>query len=864
MLIEKKKELSRKELRKNIRKMKKLKKQEFFLQKKKGEVEAEKPSKVTFSKNADIQKDKVIKTAEVKTKAKPPEKTKSQLLQEQQKKDKLKREQVQRRKKQLIIANRVEDKEIKRIEKQLKFNKRKSKAIPKCLVDDELDYLLEMCDPDRRSEIVKEEFDYADNDLGFEEDLAFVTSKDMPEELINPKSKKSTQKKKKSVTIVEEKNDEDMGDMEEDEEMGDMEEDENMGDLEEDEDMGDMEEDEDMGDTEEDEDVQVIEEEEDDKNYENEHLREDEEDDENEDSGEEEESENESLEEDEGSETKKGSRVSQGDNSDSKTNGEDAKNSSDNGHWEDIYGRTRDKEGNVVTGKYIPPGKRQLDSSTSAEIEKLKRTMKGLLNRLAESNLPGIVSSIEALYLSNSRHNMQHVLNQLITDSLVAPVLSPERLVMEHCVLIAALHANVGTEVGAQFLEAMVRKFDVLFNTADEELKEVDNLILVIAHLYNFGVVAASLLTDILSRLAQRFSEKDIELILLVLRSVGFSLRKEDPIALKEIIVTLQSKAAQVVDQSNRMRFMIDTLMAVRNNNMSKIPNYDATHTEHLKKILRNALIRKGVSLSKMNVSYEELIAADKIGRWWVVGSAWVGKGPVNAASRDEVEIGNETGEKQYSAELLEMARKQRMNTDVRRNIFCILMTAEDYLESFEHLLRLGLKPQQEREIIHVAIDCCLHEKQYNPYYALLVQKFCASHRRFQIATKFALWDRFQELNVLSALQTAHLAKLIIHVVAEQGLTLAILKTIQFTEMDRTLVRFLRHVLLGLLLHQSDISVQAAFTKIATQSKLHLLKEGLTLFMHHFVMKNVEKMDSGQAEKLQERINMVQRILSAS
>ena len=854
-LTGKKKELSRKELRKNMRKIKKLKKQEFFLKKKKEKV-VENSVKVVAVKSAQVSSDQTAKTPNIKSKVKPVEKTKSQLLQEQLKKDKLKRDQVQQRKKQLIIANRKEEKEIKRIEKQLKFNKRKSKSIPKCLVDDELDYLLEMCDPDRRSQIVKEEFDYADNDLGFEEDLACVTSKDAPEELVNPKSKKSTQKTKKSVKIVEDEKDEIV---EEDEDMDDMMEDEDMDDMDEGEDiddLGDM--DEENEDLEEgDEEYEGLEE----GVEENEDLEElDEENDDLE--GDEE---NEELENEEDSEESVNGddSLSDKDSSKNKAHNTDVKNARDNDHWEDIYGRTRDKAGNVVTGTYIPPAKRQLDSSKSAEMEKLKRTMKGLLNRLAESNLPGIVSSIESLYLSNSRHNMQQVMNQLITDSLVAPVLSPERLIMEHCVLIAALHANVGTEVGAQFLEAMVRKFDALFSTVDEELKEVDNLILIIAHLYNFGVVAASLLTDILSRLTQRFSEKDIELILLVLRSVGFSLRKEDPVALKEIIVTLQSKATQVVDQSNRTRFMIDTLMAIRNNNMNKIPNYDASHTEHLKKILRNSLIRKGVSLSKMNVSYQELIAADKIGRWWVVGSAWVGKGPVNVAPRDETDVESGSGEKQYSAELLEMARKQRMNTDVRRNIFCILMTAEDYLESFEHLLRLGLKPQQEREIIHVAIDCCLHEKQYNPYYALLVQKFCASHRRFQIATQFALWDRFQELNVLSALQTAHLAKLIVYVVAEQGLTLAVLKSIQFTEMDRTLVRFLRHVLLGLLLHQSDMSVQAAFTKIATQSKLRLLKEGLTLFMHHFVMKNVEKMDPDQAKKLQERIDMVQSILSA-
>lgn len=42
----------------------------------------------------------------------------------------------------------------------------------------------------------------------------------------------------------------------------------------------------------------------------------------------------------------------------------------------------------------------------------------------------------------------------------------------------------------------------------------------------------------------------------------------------------------------------------------------------------------------------------------------------------------------QFSAKVLELARKQRMNTEVRRNIFCVIMTSEDFLDAFEKLLR--------------------------------------------------------------------------------------------------------------------------------------------------------------------------------
>lgn len=62
---------------------------------------------------------------------------------------------------------------------------------------------------------------------------------------------------------------------------------------------------------------------------------------------------------------------------------------------------------------------------------------------------------------------------------------------------------------------------------------------------------------------------------------------------------------------------------------------------------------------------------ADERGRWWIVGSAWSGK-------KEENPEQNKTAQTEaYSQKLLDLARKQRMNTDTRRNIFCIMMSAE-------------------------------------------------------------------------------------------------------------------------------------------------------------------------------------------
>lgn len=61
------------------------------------------------------------------------------------------------------------------------------------------------------------------------------------------------------------------------------------------------------------------------------------------------------------------------------------------------------------------------------------------------------------------------------------------------------------------------------------------------------------------------------------------------------------------------------------------------------------------------------------------------------------------------------------------------LFFLQDYIDGFDKLLRLGLKSQQEREIVYIIVDFCLQEKKYNFFYMLLLQKFCFYYRRFQV-----------------------------------------------------------------------------------------------------------------------------------
>ncbi|XP_032955135.1 nucleolar MIF4G domain-containing protein 1 isoform X1 [Rhinolophus ferrumequinum] len=516
--------------------------------------------------------------------------------------------------------------------------------------------------------------------------------------------------------------------------------------------------------------------------------------------------------------------------------------------------------------RYIPPHVRRAEETVDAqkreERERLKKHVQGLINRLSEPNMASISGQLEELYMAHSRKDMNDTLTGVLMSACAPATPVPSRLVMEHMLLVSILHRTVGIEVGAHFLEAVVRRFDDVYQKGSEG-KENDNLLAIIAHLYNFHVVRSLLVFDVLKKLTGTFTEKDIELILLMLKNVGFSLRKDDALSLKELISETQAKASgahgKFQDQT-RVRFMLEIMLALKNNDMRKIPGYDPEPVEKLRKLQR-ALVRGAGSgpETQLRVSWDSILNAKHTGRWWIVGSAWSGA-PMIDGTQQKVPQKQLAGT--VSAKVLELARKQRMNTDVRRNIFCTIMTSEDFLDAFEKLLKLGLKDQQEREIVHVLMDCCLQEKTYNPFYAFLASKFCAYERRFQMTFQFSIWDKFRDLENLPATNFSNLVHLVGHLLKTKSLPLSILKVVEFSELDKPRVHFLRKVLYMLLMETEVEDLGLIFARVSDNPKLGVLREGLTLFIRHFLLKSTQAPGSAEeASVLRARADLTTKAL---
>lgn len=433
----------------------------------------------------------------------------------------------------------------------------------------------------------------------------------------------------------------------------------------------------------------------------------------------------------------------------------------------------------VPTGKYVPPSiRKRLEAangnSESEEVAKLRRIIKGHFNKLTEANIGTIVSELNRLYLNHPRQHITAAITDIVIESTSLQGTLLDNFLMVHAALITALYKTGGVEFGAHFLQTLVETFDKHYQAAMTDSKSetktvgkaANNLLALLAELYSFQFVSCKLVYDLIRMFLEgEVHEAQTELLLKLIRSSGSQLRSDDPAALKDIIYQLQISVAKSDPNSinARTKFLVETISELKNNRHKQRAGGVSETTSALKTRMKKFLgTIHGKMSESLRVSLEDIRNIETKGKWWLVGSAWrnVNKAGANDASgstRDNENNDEDNVDLQAMEDILEnaepdwmeLARQQRMNTDIRRAIFVALMSSEDYIDACDRLQRLKLKSKQEREIPRVLLHCLCSEEVYNPFYAVVATRLCGNQRSIRKTFQFALWD------FLSALESS-------------------------------------------------------------------------------------------------------------
>ncbi|BCR87912.1 MIF4G domain-containing protein [Aspergillus chevalieri] len=484
--------------------------------------------------------------------------------------------------------------------------------------------------------------------------------------------------------------------------------------------------------------------------------------------------------------------------------------------------------------KYIPPSLRAASNSEDESLIRLRRQAQGQLNKLSEANLISILAEFEKLYREYPRQNVTSTIISLLMGLICERSALQDTFMILHAGFIAALYKVMGMDFGAELVQKIVQTLD---SQGDErgkfEGKEHLNLISLISQLYNFHVIGHALVFDYIRIYVQDITEDNTELLLKIIRNSGPQLRQDDPSSLKDIVLLIQPAIAKAGEQSLsvRTKFMIDTITDLKNNKVKTVGSSISTeHITKMRKILGSLNNTRVIRASEpINISREDIHNSAKKGKWWLVGASWR-EDPLETARKElsslpgaqttQTQVQEDEDESEAEPDLASIAKSHRMNTDVRRSIFVAIMSATDFQDAHVRLLKLRLKRAQEYEIPRVLTHCIMEEDAYNPYYTLIARRVCGDlGRRLKISFMYTLWnilrrmgekgdfddedgmsdDEGDESTQLPLKSIVNIAKMYGSLIADNTLTLSILKTLNFAYLQSKAKTFVELLIISII-----------------------------------------------------------------
>lgn len=502
--------------------------------------------------------------------------------------------------------------------------------------------------------------------------------------------------------------------------------------------------------------------------------------------------------------------------------------------------------------KYSLPQLRSQKQNESQEFIQTRKRIRGLLNRLSESNVESITAEISTIFHSVGRSIGSQVTGEEVLASCSGGPRGNEQYAATFAAFVAGMACSVGIDFGAKLLASLAKCFEIEYQ--EEDNLSLRNLTLLLSYLYMFGVCSSVLMYDFLITLSKRLTEVDVSTILTVLQTCGMKLRSDDPVGMKNFIDNVQQKvhemkAASGTAQSNisgkRMEFMLDTICDIKNN--KKKTKDETVQLTRIKKWLQKLRVE---DILIRGVKWSKLLDPEKKGQWWLSGDV-----ATETESVEEVasKIGREVTETQ---KMLELAASLRMNTDARRAIFCIIMSAEDYKDAFVKLIGLDLPGKQDREIMRVLIECCLQEKIFNQYYCVLAHELCSHDKNHKFTLQYCIWDHFKELESMPLMRSMHLSKFIANMISSFSLSLSILKVVDLGDPTQLTPKRVMHfrMLFDSIFQFPEKHLWNIFSRIAGNPEFELLRNGIIFFVNKYVT-------SGQSAH-KERLAMVKKALN--
>ncbi|KAL4158652.1 hypothetical protein PRNP1_004428 [Phytophthora ramorum] len=446
-------------------------------------------------------------------------------------------------------------------------------------------------------------------------------------------------------------------------------------------------------------------------------------------------------------------------------------------------------------GVYMPPFKlaqlrqqQEKDLTVSSETtqrrtwDALRKSLNGLINKVNVANLGHILPEL-------FQENLVRARGLLVRGIMKAQLASPG-FTHIYAALVAVLNTKM-PENGELLVRRVVFRFRRAFKRGDKVVAIA--LVRFIAHLVNQQVVHELLALEVLTLLLANPTDDSVEVAVNFTKECGQMLAELCPEGLRAIFERFRGILHEG-EIDKRVQYTIEGLFAIRKGGFA---DYPAVHEEL-------DLVESGDQITHETTLEEKIDCEDKLDvfrfdadyekneqMWAAIKKEILGE---SDSDSDSSSGGEEEEEEQEEEELVaadnnKVAIQDYTEQDLvnlRRTIYLTIMSSITHEECAHKLMKLNIRPGQEKEICSMLIECCSQERTYLRYYGLLSERFCLIKREYQDAFDECFAEQYSMIHRLETNKLRNVAKLFAHLLFTDALPWTVFEYIHLNEQETT------------------------------------------------------------------------------
>ncbi|KAH8880724.1 MIF4G-domain-containing protein [Thozetella sp. PMI_491] len=437
-------------------------------------------------------------------------------------------------------------------------------------------------------------------------------------------------------------------------------------------------------------------------------------------------------------------------------------------------------------GTYIPPARlralqAQITDKKSKEYQRmaweaLKKSIKGLINKINVSNIKHIIPELFGENLIRGRG--------LFCQSII----QAQHASLPFTPIYAALMAIANTKLpilGELLAKRLVMRFRKAFRRNDKTVCLSSTMF--IAHLVNTQVCSATLAAQILLLLLHKPTDDSVEIAVGLTREVGSFLEQMEP-AISMAVFDQFRTILHEADIDRRVQYMIEVLFQTRKDKYKDNPaikeELDLVEEEdqitHQIDLDGDIDVQDGLNIFKFDENWEENEEEYKKLKAEILGE---GSDDEDDDEDDESESGSED-EEQKAMDIKDQSNADLVN--LRRTIYLTIQSSADPEEATHKLMKLRLPPGQETELVSMVVESCAQERTYIKFFGLIGERFARLNRMWRELYEESFAKYFETIHRYDANKLRNIARFFGHLFATDALGWHVLSVIHLNEEETT------------------------------------------------------------------------------